>query len=49
MPYPKDSYILISYREDQIGPKDNIAKGDVKCSSNLQLEIDCVLDISDKI
>lgn len=49
MPYPKDSYIEIRYNEDQIGPKDNLAKADIKCSSNLQLEVDCVLDIENKI
>ena len=46
MPYPKDSFIKINYREDQIGPQDKSA---VKCSSNLQLEVDCSLDTSNEI
>lgn len=46
MPYPEGSYLKINYREDQIGPQD---KSEVKCSSNLQLEVDCNLDTSDEI
>lgn len=49
MPYPQGSYLLININSNEIGPESNTAKGEVKCSSNLQLEVDCIFVTDDRI
>ena len=38
MPYPEDSYVIIDFHPDQIGPRPNEKGKEVRCFSNLQFE-----------
>ena len=41
MPYPEGSYLQLNIYSREIGPEPVSGKGKVKCSSNLQLEVEC--------